>query len=40
MGTSACTFVRSKFLCYTHYDSHPFNLGEALSRLRTIMNEK
>ena len=35
MGTNACIFIRGKFLCYTHYDSHPFKLGDALSHVRT-----
>ncbi|MHA1376015.1 MAG: tetratricopeptide repeat protein [Promethearchaeota archaeon] len=35
MGTCALVFIKSKLLCYTHYDSHPFKLGEALSRIKT-----
>ncbi len=39
MGTSACIFIRSKFLCYIHYDSHPSNLGEALNHVSTNWKE-
>lgn len=39
MGTCASIFIKSKFLCYTHYDSEPFKLGEALSRAKTYWKE-